>query len=693
VRRLVIGCLAVLLVGQQAVAASTPPPGDSRAVGPAGYAAERLNRASFEPGSVPTESSGPKVALSRHGVFHLYAGTVYSHRFGGPDDFVPAAVEWRSLNSTAFAASGSGDFIATASTLATSPTTLGVDLQTVGLRATVASQRTRVEVPRIAGASVRLQAAAAGDDVYLVLVQSGADVTSALLLHSPDRGTTWLPAQDLISAAGLADDETVSATLAAEGSVIAVVVRTEDGLHPIAGTVLTSSDRGATWASPVVVDGLDPAAEVDDLRGPASVATDGSSVRVAWLRRGADDPAPSLLTAVTDLGADGWSDAAAVPTAPSTMTGDVDTEVALAALGTTYAAQVSGGRLFSLDPDGTWRWPLPFEPTDVDSTCAPNCPTLLPAAMYGDRLVHRGYGYFSSWFIDHTPARMQIEQNPEKVLDRDDTVVLAFDDDGAIDTAHSSCRYDGRERRFTTYPVRCSGPASARGGSHELVATVVDLAGNTATYRHRWQTFARVGIRWQERPAHWAMPGRARYSWDIDDSFGPTRKLTFGVKTFGRGGDGTRDLPTTASSRIFRLRPGRTTCVNIVASGRAFTGRGSTCSSAARSDTDLTEGGQVVRGTRYTGSTARSLERGRPVLASSGHSGMVSTWAFRVLTCPTCGSLRVADVLEHRVLDLRSPRTRMRILTVHWRHHLSADPAQLSVDREGRVVIDDYWNE
>ncbi|SDE02492.1 hypothetical protein [Nocardioides lianchengensis] len=676
--------LAALVAGLLAAAPSTAQV--AAVAADPGPAQERLNRGRYETGTVPTPAPFPTVELSQNGVFHLHAGIVHSQRYGARTRFPGAPVDWSPGPQSASAASGSGDYVVAATAL-TAGAAVQVRVETVAVAATTAVDRPSPSVPSTDGATTRrLDLAASGDHVFLAVVQGSADgARSAHLLRSPDRGQTWEAPLDLLALTGLdAEGGLPVVSLAAEGSTLAMVVGDADE----AGSALVSDDRGATFDAPVDLDALE--ATPGAVRRPAAVATDGSSVRVAWLRS-TSGSAPVLLSAL--VGASGSP--VTVPTAPSTFPDGVGTEVVLAHLGSTYAVQVEGGRLFSLDPDGAWRWPLPFEPTDTEAGCEPSCPTILPAAVYGDRLVHRDHGYFSYWFIDRTPARMTVQQNPGGLLEDWQTVVLEFQDAGGIDSTRSTCHFDGRRREFQqNWPgITCSGPPSVRPGRHEMTATIVDLAGNVTTFRHAWTTVTRSRARWVRKPRPESMPGRSTVQWRVATKL-PLQRQWLVVETTERSRTVQQRIPVSPGhgQRRIRLRAGTRICLGVQAVGTGVVQHwpARTCTTVLTDDARGIAGGRRVTGSLFHRGSATELVTGSAATARKITRGKARSWHLRVLTCPTCGELRVVDGERTHRYRLDSPRPRM--VSLRWSPRRTHRTIRLH-GSGGRVVVDGFWAE
>ncbi|WP_244931651.1 hypothetical protein [Nocardioides sp. W7] len=650
-----------------------------------GPAQERLNRGRFETGTVPTPNPFPTVELSERGVFHLHSGVVHSQWFGARTPFPGAAIDWSPGPQSASAASGTGDYVVTATAL-TADGAVQVQVQTVAVASTTADTRTSPSVSLTNGTtSRRLVLAATGDHVFLAVVQGSADGDrSAHLLRSPDRGQTWEAPVDLLALAGLDDEGAVpTVSLAAQAPSLAIVVGDADE----AGSLLVSDDRGASFGAPVDVDALEATAPSGAVRRPAAVATDGSSVRVAWLR-GTAGSAPVLLSAPVSTSGTPAAPVT-VPTAPSTFADGVGTEVVLAALGSTYSVQVEGGRLFSLDPDSAWRWPLPFEPTDSDTDCAPSCPTILPAAVYGDRLVHRGYGYFSYWFIDRIPPQLVVVEGAGKSLRPYARVTVRVVDDGAIKEV--LCRRDVGGEYLSRYPWDCTADNGNRAGARTLTAVVTDLAGNTVELTHHWVTDGtgpRISL---VRDTPRLAPGRhVRWSWRSTD---PAEVREQGAMVWRlsrvKGQTIRRTLAPTRTSYSPRLRSGETVCIEVqahdVLDNRS---RAGSCVSAMADDRFLEGPVTTLRSRKYRGGSASLLAPGQAVRPSDDDRQNIFNWAVRVLTCPTCGSLLI-DGFRKRKVDLRSSRTRFRTIVLQPGRKRRTGPPQLVAS--GRVIVDGYW--
>ena len=676
--RRVLAPLLVCLVGLTGGAASSTASTASTAStdpGPAEptYAVERLGVGHY-PGDVPSDSYFvPDVELTERGVFHVYRarGQVWSYRFGTDDPWVKAPV---TLPSSAITGAGTGDFVASAS-LFESGAEVASRIRTVELGGTDFATSSQVFVPRIPDTSRSLRLAASGDRLYVAIAQGAAGATrSAVLLRSDDRGATWSEhPMDLLAAAGLpGSGPRPTIQLRAEGDLVAAVV----GQH-----VLISRDAGTTFSTPTSL----TAAEA--VQGPVMVATDGDTVRVAWLQQTAPG-APELRTALV---ADGSvTDATTVPTAPSPLNQGVDTEIVLAALGSTYAIQVADGRLLSLDPDGGWRWPLRTEQS-LDGYCAPGCWSL-PDTVYGDRLVHRGYGRHMYRFVDRTPPHMTVLDGRAPVLPTHRTVTTGVEDEGGI--TGLSCRHTPG-RAITSSPY-CYAEGNGREGVHTLTATVSDEVGNEAVLTHRWivdGTAPRVRVvrggpaLVAGRPMHW--------SWRASDAHGVGRTAARIIRApMRRTGVVRRAVPTTSASYdLRRPRPGESVCLEVrawdVAGNRSK--RVASCTSAMADDAGLVGALRTVTGGSYRGGTASLLPPGRRVRTDPADRRGALNWAFRLRTCPSCGSLLIATSQGDRRVDLRSDRE--GVTTVYARR-LDASPRWTRLRglvATGQVVVDGYW--
>ncbi|WP_166140065.1 hypothetical protein [Nocardioides ochotonae] len=669
--RRVLAPLLVCLIGLAGgVPSSTASAGPSLAEPT--YAVERLGVGHY-PGGVPSDSDFiPDVELTERGVFHIHRGRgwVWSYRFGTDDPWVKAPV---TLPAGAITGAGTGDFVAAAS-LFESGAEVASTIRTVELGGTNFATSSRVHVPRIPDTSRSVRLAASGDRLYVAIAQGAAGAArSAVLLRSDDRGATWdAHPTDLIAAAGLPDSGPRPVIqLRAEGDLVAAVV----GRH-----VLVSRDAATTFSPPT---SLTP---IGGDQGPVTVATDGDTVRVAWLQQ-TGPAAPELRSALV---ADGSvTDATTVPTAPSPLAQGVDTEIVLAALGSTYAIQVADGRLVSLDPDGVWRWPLRTEPS-LGSHCAPGCWSL-PDTVYGDRLVHRGYGRYMYRFVDRTPPHMTVLDGRAPVLPMHRTVTTRVDDEGGI--TGLTCRHTpGRASTSSPY---CYAMGNRREGVHTLTTTVSDEVGNEAVLTHRWivdGTAPRVRV---TRGGPALVSDRAMgWSWRTADTHGVGRTAARIVRTpMRRAGVVRRAVPATSTSyAVRRPRPGETVCLEVkawdVAGNR---GKSVSCTSAMADDARLFGALRTVSGRSYRGGTASLLPPGRRVRTDPADRRGAVNWAFRLRTCPSCGSLLIATSHGDRRVDLRSDREGF---TTVYARRLDASPRWTRLRglvATGQVVVDGYW--
>lgn len=668
-RHLVATSTAVVAVGALLVAPTTP----TGATPAPDHAVERLNRGHYAGGSVPTPAgSTPRVELTADAVFHVYpGGSVWSYRYGTSSAWAEAPTAWSNVVT---ASSGTGDYVVGVESAA-STTSVVVAVETVVVGGTAPATGATIELPRVPGTGRAIDVAAAGDHVYVAVSQGLATGDrSTVLVTSDDRGATWSDPVDLLAAAGV--DDTGARTeldVQAEGETVAVAVDTD--------RLLVSTDAAGSFRPVATIP------DDADERGPLSVATDGSSVRVAWLRR--DDG--SVTARSTAIHGDGsLAVVSTVPTAPSPLAGGVDTEIVLARLGSTYALQADGGRLVSLDPDGTWRWPLPTEPTDTYDDCRPDCPPVLPAAVYGDRLVHRRMGYFGYWFIDRTPSRLVVLEGAP-VMRSGRRVLVRVDDDGALSKV--TCQHgDGRLYEASGYPWYCYVQDNRRRGPHTLTVRATDLAGNVTVLHHRWTvdvTRPRVGL---DRSTTLFADGRpTRWSWRPTDAHGPLRVRADVTRRPLRAGSSRRTerLPDTARSHAARVRAGEVVCVEVRATDvvglRSDEVR---CALGLTSERFLDGRVRPVSGQAFRGGHAAALVPGRPVRTSGADRGYLNTWGLRVLVCPTCGSLEVYGAGPLRRFDLSADRPGIRVLRV-IADQTSTRPLRLT--GTGRVVVDGYW--
>ena len=417
------------------------------------------------------------------------------------------------------------------------------------------------------------------------------------------------------------------------------------------------------------------------------MATDGATVRVAWLGETASTT-PELHTAL--VAPDGsLTDTATVPTAPSTLDGGVRTAIMLAPLGSTYAVQVAGGRLSTLDPDGVWRRPIPAEPLE-DERCTQGCQTMPVAAVYGDRLLYRGFVLTGRhFFVDRTPPRMVVVEGRE-VMPPGRTVSVRVEDDGYV--ASLSCRHTpGRAHATAPY---CFAEGNRREGVHELTATVSDSAGNQAVLTHRWLvdgTPPRVRV--TRRGPALVSDDPTSWSWDVSDAHGVRRVVAALVRDPLQRGKATRRvLPTARTSySLGGPRPGESACMEVegwdVAGNREHT---RSCTSSMADDARLHGPRRTLHGRSYRHGTASLLVPGRAVRTDPDDRQGAVNWAFRVQRCPTCGSLMIRTSRGDTRVDLRSART--AFTTVYAR-----DPARAAWTRlrglvaTGRVVVDGFW--
>lgn len=645
-------------------------------------APERYNGSPFTAGWRDASEVSLGTFLTDHGAFRVwrigYAGYVRS-----TDDISREGMmsfDWPKapldvLDGSALAAddSASDDYVVVADGGARLGGGVLVNLETVAAGATAASPKRQVTSSGLEdNTRVAIDVAAEGNSIFLIMSSASPDNGDQELWFrsSPDRGATWSSPIDLQGLSGLSVAASApKINLVAEDDRVAAVV-SEGGEQ----VVLQSTDAGEHWTSlgdPAPLSG-------DMIRSPLGLGWSHGELRAAWVTR-ATAGAPLILMSNVPADDHGWA-------SPETLPSDGLESSAryyaplVARLGTTTAVQAHRDLLRTRWHEGWLRV------NAADSR-------VTPLAIGSDRFAYQDEVYSPDLRAPRVVPYWSFG-SPQGPMHATGFSVL---DEGYLDSVQ--CWIDGVLSDYTDadYPhcYASNGEQPQTEGTHTLRVLATDRVGRTTDKTVTWQVDATPpAVTWEQRPKPWTLDTSARWSWSATDAFTGVRKTLSGQQS-GQPSHGVAlDWRTTPTSARVKLTPGTTACVTPTAWDRVWNGANGSMSCV----TSPTDDGQLwltrgrlrwTFGKRYLEQRATQLLRpGNLVGLRVDEHRRTRGVALRALTCPTCGVVAVRAGGQTFKVDLHAKRSRLRTLPVPFEGAPTGIRIRVEKVRGGQVLID-----